>query len=161
MFHMKKILVILYSKNARYRNALRTFFWRNLFFEFGKNSRVLGSITTYFPKNVSLGKHSTLNEGVLLNARDKIFIGDNVHVSPGVLINTGSLDYQEVEEKRTHIKKPVMVDSGVWICSGAIINPGVTIGKNSVIAAGSVVVCDVPENVLMGGVPAKLIKYIK
>ena len=56
------------------------------------------------------------------------------------------------------IPKPIHIGKRVWIGSGAIILPGVNIGDNSVIAAGSVVTKDVPENCLYGGNPAKFIK---
>ena len=57
--------------------------------------------------------------------------------------------------------KPIHLGKKVWIGSGAIVLPGVTIGDNSVIAAGSVVTKDVPENSVYGGNPAKLIKKIE
>jgi maltose O-acetyltransferase len=57
--------------------------------------------------------------------------------------------------------KPVKIGNNVWIGGGSIINPGVTIGNNVVIASGSVVTKDVPDNVIVGGNPAKIIKQIE
>lgn len=57
--------------------------------------------------------------------------------------------------------KSVTIGNNVWIGGRAIINPGVTIGDNTVIASGAVVTKDVPENVVVGGNPAKVIKKIK
>lgn len=59
------------------------------------------------------------------------------------------------------IKKDVVIGSGTWIGTGAIILPGVTIGKMCIIAAGAVVNKDVPKNTMVGGVPAKVIKILK
>ena len=56
--------------------------------------------------------------------------------------------------------KPVTIGDNVWIGGGAIINPGVTIGNNVVVASGAVVVKDVPDNVVVGGNPAKIIKNL-
>ena len=95
-----------------------------------------------------------------MNSTNLIKIGDNVHLSTGVIINTGSLDYKKIGLNRVHISKPVTIDDGVWIGSGVIINPGVTIGKNSVIGAGAVVTKSIPENVIAVGVPAEVIKNI-
>jgi len=141
-------------------NKIRTKFYKSIFSSFGSRSRVLGRIKVYSPQNIFFGKHSTLNEGVLLNARTKLIIGDHVHISPYTIINTGGLDYTKKMEKRIHLAKEVKIEDGVWIGSGVIINPGVIIGKNSVIAAGSVVSKDIPKNVIVAGVPTKVIKNI-
>ncbi len=141
-------------------NKIRTFYWRIFFGRLSSKSRVLGRVKVYSPENIFLGKFSSINEGVLLNAREKIKIGDYVHISPFCIINTGGLNYQLKKEKRKHIAKEIIIEDGVWIGSGAIINPGVKIGENSVIGAGAVVSKDIPANVIAVGVPAKIIKKI-
>ena len=138
----------------------KTIYYKRLFAGFLRDSRVLGRIKIYNPKNIYIGNNSTLNEGVLLNARDVIKIGSHVHISPYVIINTGGLDYKNKMEKRRHISLPVTISDGVWVGSGAIINPGVSIGKNTVIGAGSVVTKDLPSDVVVVGNPAKIIKKI-
>jgi acetyltransferase-like isoleucine patch superfamily enzyme len=55
----------------------------------------------------------------------------------------------------------VTIKENAWIGIGVVICPGVTIGKNAVVAAGAVVTKDVPDNVMVGGIPAKVIKNIK
>ena len=137
-----------------------SFYWRFLFNKFGEGSKVFGNIKVYNPENVFLGKKSTLNHGVLLNARDKIIIGNDVHISPYVIVNTSGLDYSQIGSNRNHVKKEIIIKDGVWIGSNAIINPGVVIGENSVIGAGAVVTRDVPSNSVSVGVPAEVKKKI-
>ncbi|MFA6308022.1 MAG: acyltransferase [Patescibacteria group bacterium] len=139
----------------------RTIVWRSLFGKLGKGSRVTGRIKVYFPENIFVGEKTTLNEGVILNARTKLIIGDYCHISPGVIINTGSLDINIHYKKRPHTKAEVKIGDGVWLCSGALVNPGVTIGEGAVIASGSVVNHDVDPFTVVGGVPAKFIKKLE
>jgi acetyltransferase-like isoleucine patch superfamily enzyme len=156
---MKKRVILAKKINNRI-NALRTRYYRGLFKSFGAKSRILGAIKTYSPQNISIGSDSTINHGALLNARSAIVIGNNVHISPYVIINTGGLDYTKTEEDRKHVEQDVHIHDGVWIGSGAIINPGVTIGKNSVVGSGAVVTKNVDEHQVVAGVPAKVIKTI-
>lgn len=150
----------IFKKINRTFNSIRIKYWSLFFGGIGKGSRVLGRIKVYNPENIEMGGSSTLNEGVLLNARGKIKIGDHVHISPFCIINTGGLDYGKTMDRRSHISKPVEIRDGVWIGSGVIVNPGVVIGKNSVIGAGSVVSSSISENSVAVGVPAKVIKKI-
>lgn len=154
------MLIKIYRRIIIVKTKLLSLYWRSLFNKFGEGSKVFGSIKVYNPDNVFFGSKSTLNYGALLNARDKIIIGDNVHISPYVIINTGGLDYSKVGDNRNHIKKEVIIKDGVWIGSNAIINPGVVIGENSVIGAGAVVIKDVPPNSVSVGVPAEVKKKI-
>ena len=152
------MFIRIYRKITLIRTRLLSLYWRFLFNKFEEGSKVFGSIKVYSPENVFFGKNSTLNHGVLLNARDKIIIGDNVHISPYVIVNTGGLDYSKTGVNRSHVKKEVVIKDGVWIGSNAIINPGVIIGENSVIGAGAVVTKDVPSNSVSVGVPDEVKK---
>jgi len=150
----------IYKTYYYLQTKIRNFIWRLLFRKFGKGSNIFGRIIVYCPENVEIGDFSTINEGVLLNARSPIKIGNYVHISPYCILNAGGLDYKKIMEKRDHISKSIVISDGVWIGSGAIINPGVKIGKNSVIGAGAVVTSDIPEDVVAVGIPAKVIKKI-
>ena len=114
------------------------------------------------PKKIVMGRGVQINEGVILNARDKIILGNNVTLSSRVQIHTGKLDTTSYERfvKKKHLSAPVIIEDNVWIATAAIISPGVRIGKNSVIGAGSVVTRDIPPNSFAAGVPARVIKRL-
>jgi acetyltransferase-like isoleucine patch superfamily enzyme len=135
---MKRIFRYLRKKHIAFTRDIRTFFWSQLFGSFGRGSSIVGSITVRDPENVHIGSNSVLGAWSILNARGAITIGNMVIISARVTINTGGLDYTKkgVGRKR-HTKAPVTLCDGVWIGSGAIINPGVTIGENSVVGAVS------------------------
>lgn len=139
---------------------IRIFHYSKTFNSYGESSHILGRVRVYYAKNIDLGSRSTLNEGVLINASAKVSIGNDVHISSYVIINTGALDYSAIGKDRLHTKAPVTIKDGVWIGSGAIINPGITIGENAVIGAGAVVTKGIPPNCVAVGVPAKVIKEI-
>ena len=87
---------------------------------------------------------------------NSITIGDNVAISEGVIIRDS--DNHEILGNNKPISLPINIKDHVWIGMNSIVLKGVTIGENSIIAAGSVVNKDVPPNCLVGGVPAKVIK---
>ncbi|WP_304608785.1 acyltransferase [Planomicrobium sp. CPCC 101079] len=125
------------------------------------NLKIFGRVIIAKPENIELGRNVSLNEGVHLNARGKIKIGSDVHISTYVVINTGALILEHDENvDRVHKSEEVVIEDHVWIATGAIINPGVCIGENSVVGAGAVVTRDVPRDSLVGGVPARVIKKL-
>ena len=98
----------------------------------------------------------------LLDCNAQITIGDYVSFGHDCQILTGTHDYTlKGKERQDSVRKePITIKNGAWICSRAIILPGVTIGENSVVGAGSVVTHDIPDNEMWAGVPAKFIKKI-
>lgn len=91
----------------------------------------------------------------------EVRIGDNCMLAPGVHIYTATHPIDPVERNSgQEFGKPVTIGNNVWIGGGAIINPGVTIGDDVVIASGAVVTKDVPDRVVVGGNPAKIIKRL-
>ncbi len=111
--------------------------------------------------NVSIGENFYSNFNLTLVDDAPITFGDNVMIAPNVTITTGTHPIlPELREKRYQYNLPVDVKDGVWIGAGAIILPGVTIGENSVIGAGSVVTKDIPPNVVAVGTPCKVLRQI-
>ena len=83
-------------------------------------------------------------------------MGDRVRISHGAFIETGSLDLAG-DVPYEHVGKPIKIGRGVWIGANAIVLGGVTIGEQAVIAAGALVIKDVPANAVVGGNPARQI----
>lgn len=91
----------------------------------------------------------------------KVYIGDKTMVGPSVTIcTTGHPVYPLYRELVAHYSLPIHIGRNVWIGSNAVILPGVTIGDNSIIGAGSVVTKDIPENVVAVGNPCKVMREI-
>ena len=128
-------------------------------------SEVDATTTVFPPFQINYGRNTILGKNVFINFDctfldlGGIVIEDNVMLAPKVSLLTeghpvSPNDRQTLTTGKIHIKK------NAWIGANATILPGVTIGKNSVVAAGAVVSKDVPDNTIVGGVPAKLIKAI-
>lgn len=115
---------------------------------------------TDYGKNIKLGKGVFINEGCCFQDQGGIEIGDNTLIGQQVVIATLNHDLNPARRKNM-LPSPVKIGNNVWIGAHATILPGVTIGDNAVVAAGAVVTKDVPANVVVGGVPAKVIKTIE
>lgn len=110
-------------------------------------------------KNITIGKNVFINSGCKFQDQGGITIGDGALIGHNVVLATLNHDYAP-EKRSTMHPRPIIIGKNVWIGSGAIVLPGVTIGDGAIIAAGGVVAKDVPANVIVGGVPAKFIKNI-
>lgn len=112
-------------------------------------------------KKVHMGKHCYSNFGLTLVDDAEIYIGDNVLFAPNVTLCTAAHPIlPELRTKGYQFNVPVRIESGVWLGAGAIVLPGVTIGENSVIGAGSVVTKDIPANVVAVGNPCRVLREI-
>lgn len=96
------------------------------------------------------------NSNLILRCTQKIIIGEEVAISHNVTIMDS--DAHEIMGSAHPKTQPVNIGDHVWIASGAKILKGVTIGKGSVIAAGAVVIRDVPQNCVVAGIPAKIVR---
>ncbi len=115
-------------------------------------------LTIRYHEHVSIGCRCSFGGNVVLNAYDRIEIGDDCMFAYGVVVTTATHDYAADVMNKSFVKKPVRIGSNVWIGVNAIILPGITIGSGAVVGAGAVVTKDVPENTIVAGNPAAAIK---
>ena len=120
--------------------------------------RILTPFICDFGNRVTFGKNVFINHSAILSASGGIEFQDGVSVAPGVRIATINHDFNERHTTYTYGK--VTIRKNAWLGMNCTICPGVTIGENAVVAAGAVVTKDVPDNAVVGGCPAKIIKML-
>ncbi len=121
--------------------------------------RVFPPFYTDFGKNIHVGENVFINACCHFQDHGGVTIGDGSQIGHNVVFAT--LNHGLAPEKRASTyPAPIQLGKNVWVGSNATILQGVTIGDNAVVAAGAVVTKDIPANVVVGGVPAKFIKYI-
>lgn len=127
----------------------------------GENIYIEPNIRFDYGYNTYVGENFYANFNCVILDVCEVRIGDNCLLAPGVHIYTATHPLHPVERvSGKEFGKPVKIGDNAWIGGNAVINPGVTIGNNVVIASGSVVTKDIPDNVVVGGNPAKIIKHI-
>lgn len=127
----------------------------------GKNCVVEQPLFCTYGYNTTVGDNFFLNVNGKLMDSGKITIGNNVFIAPNVCIITEE-HAMDVEQRIAGLEytHPVTIGDNVWICTGALILPGVTIGEGSIIGAGSVVAKDIPPKCLAVGNPCKVIRKL-
>lgn len=164
---MQQYNTLPYEQRAKRYDMLK-----ELFAEVGVNCSVGDDFICGFGCNIHLGNNVSINYRCTLIDCNEIKIGNNVLIAPCVQINTASHPVSWAErrnpERETNpqayfcktFAKPVIIGNGSWIGAGATIIAGVTLGNNVTVAAGAVVTKSFPDNCLIGGVPAKIIKML-
>jgi len=177
----KKVALWIFNSTDIIFLYFRYLFLSVLVKELGKSVLVYAWPRLYYPEKITIGDYTSINHGVVMSGEGGIDIGQYVSISSYVILETGGLKLKEIpaldEESssveylglktllqltlpvknypREHQYKPIVIGDNVWIASRATILSGVTIGDNSVIAAGALVTKDIPPNSLAMGVPAK------
>ena len=111
--------------------------------------------------DVTIGDYTRI--GIHNTIIGPVCIGNHVNLAQGITVTALNHNFEDASKRIDEqgiSTKPVVIGDDVWIGANAVILPGVTIGKHCVVAAGAVVTKDVPDNCVIGGVPAKLIKKI-
>ncbi|MCO7137096.1 sugar O-acetyltransferase [[Clostridium] leptum] len=156
-------LVERYNATHAAEKELRLSLLKELFQEVGDdNIGIEPPFHCDYGHNIKVGKHFFANFGCMILDVCPVTIGDYCLIGPGVHIYaaTHPLD-PEIRKQGLECGKPVTIGNNVWIGGHSVINPGVTIGDNAVIASGSVVTKDVPANTVVGGCPAKVLRGIE
>ena len=133
----------------------------NILAEVGKNCYIEPPLHANWGKNTHLGNDVYVNFNLTLVDDTDIYIGNNLLIWKNLIIDylTNTIN-KIIIKKQAQFNIPVYIGDNVWIGGGSIILPGVKIGKNSVIGAGSVVTKDIPENVVAVGNPCRILREI-
>ncbi|WP_434432190.1 sugar O-acetyltransferase [Lactiplantibacillus paraplantarum] len=129
---------------------------------YGRNLSVQANFNCDNGRNIHVGDNFLSNYNLTILDIAPVRIGDNVMIGPNVDIYTVNHPLT-ARGRRANLAQghPVTIGDDVWIGGRVVITPGVTIGNNVVVAAGAVVTHDVPDNVLVAGVPAKVIRTLE
>ena len=144
------------SEQIRRREILK-----ELLADIGKNCYIEPPLHANWGRNTHLGNNVNAKYKLTLVDDTDIDIEGNIMIGPNVIIDTGTHPINpDLRKKQAQYNVAVVIEENVWIGGGSIILPGVRIGKNSVIGAGSVVTKDIPENVVAVGNPCRVMREI-
>ena len=134
---------------------------KEMFATVGENAWVEPPVYFSYGSNIHIGRNFYANFNLTIVDDYTVTIGDNVLIAPNVTLSvTGHPVHHELRKNGEMYSFPITIGNNVWIGSHVVINPGVTIGDNSVIGAGSIVTKDIPPNVVAAGVPCRVIREI-
>ena len=174
--------LIMNQRDARPRWYIRLL--APLYQHRGKGSKIYDSVRMDTPpyRRFALGQHSVVESySCINNAVGDVVIGDHtrigihntiigpvtignhVNLAQGITVTALNHNFDDTTKRIDEqgiATKPVVISDDVWIGANAVILPGVTIGRHAVVAAGAVVTKDVPDNTIVGGVPATIIKKL-
>ncbi len=160
----KECLELLYDYNMTRppQEEKRKRLLSEMFAEIGEGCHIEPPLySNWGGRHVHMGKGVYANFCLTLVDDGEIFIGDFTMIGPNVTIATaGHPILPELRRKGYQYNVTVKIEENVWIGAGAVILPGVTIGKNSVIGAGSIVTKDIPQNVVAVGNPCQVLREI-
>lgn len=126
----------------------------------GKNTRIVGPL--HFYGKITVGEDNWIGNHFYVEGNGNVVIGNRCDIAPSVICFTGTHEIGNKERRAGKgITKDIQIGDGCWICGGAKILPGVHIGNGSIIAAGAVVANDVPNNVMVGGVPSRILRRLE
>ena len=115
------------------------------------------SVVIHSPECVSIGNNTGIGDFVVIWGEGGVHIGDNVLIATHSIITSQGHDVNATVFMETSIKGEIIIEDNVWLGAGVIVLPNVRIGKNTIIAAGSIVSKNIPENSIALGSPAKVI----
>lgn len=158
----QEALKLTFELNGKYHTPeeVRKIFSKIIGKEVDETFNMFPPFYTDCGKNIFIGKNVFINSGCRFQDQGGIKIGDGTLIGHNVVLATINHDINPKKRGDMHLASIVIGDN-VWIGSNVTVVPGVTIGNGAIIAAGAVVTKDVPSNVIVGGIPAKIINNIK
>jgi putative colanic acid biosynthesis acetyltransferase WcaF len=130
-------------------------FWYCGYGDLGKGVSIYHGLTVMAARRLKIGNDVFIAENVQLDARGGLTIGSHVSINKNAQIWSAQHDWKS--PTFAYVAAPVVIGDWAWVCSGAIILPGRTIGEGAIVAAGAVVTKDVPPWTLVGGNPARVV----
>ena len=154
-----KVSQLIHRFNSCEAEADRQTIIHQLLGKFGQNSIITPPFYCSYGKNIHIGDNVYINWMCTIIDNNEVHIGDHVMIGPTVQIYTAAHPLKaEPRIQGWEVAHPIIIGNNVWIGGAAIILPGLQIGRNAVVGAGSVVTRDVPENTVVAGNPARVIK---
>ena len=150
-----------YNNKINFENKYDYSLLSSLFKNLGDNPYIESNFYCELGTNISFGNNSFLNHDATIVDYAPVKIGNNVNIAPKVgIYTTIYLDDPKLRKQHYLSAAPIIIEDSVWIGGHAVISAGVTVGKNSIIGAGSVVTEDIPANSVAVGNPARVIRKI-
>ena len=144
------------SQETERRDAMRRILGKT-----GEHFKIISPFFCDYGFNISIGENFFANTNLVILDEARVTFGDNVFVAPNSSFYTAGHPLHPVQRVRgLQYSLPITVGDNVWIGGNVCVMPGVTIGSNTVIAAGSVVTHDIPAGVLAAGNPCKVIRHL-
>ncbi|HYB27281.1 MAG TPA: sugar O-acetyltransferase [Solirubrobacteraceae bacterium] len=141
--------------------AARRVVLRELLGRLGEEAEVMAPFQCDYGRHISVGARTFINYNAVVLDGAAVTIGEDVQIGPGVQLLTALHPLDPVERRRgTETAKPITIGDGAWLATGVIVCPGVTIGADTVVGAGSVVTEDLPAGHLCFGNPCRVIRRI-
>ncbi|MBY0200155.1 sugar O-acetyltransferase [Priestia megaterium] len=155
-------LLYIFNHSRPSEQAVRSNILKQLFSEIGEDCYIEPPLhANWGGKNVHFGNSVYANFNLTLVDDCDIFVGDNVMFGPNVTISAGTHPiHPNLRRKKAQYNVPIYIEDNVWIGAQSVVLPGVHIGKNAVIGAGSVVTKSIPANVVAVGNPCRVIREI-
>jgi galactoside O-acetyltransferase len=154
----------LYDYNATrpLESKRRAELLKDMFAEVGEGAYIEPPLhANWGGKRVHLGKNVYANFNLTLVDDTEIYIGDNVMIGPNTVIATAGHPIDpELRLRITQYNKPVHIGNNCWLGANVVVMPGVSIGENTVIGAGSVVTKDIPAGVVAVGNPCRVMRPV-